>query len=149
LQYRHPLGRRLLELPAGLLDAGPDESPLEAAQRELLEETGLAADHWSVLVDVAVSPGFTDEALRVFLATGISEVPQPDPEDEEADMTVHWFTVDDAVHKVFSGEIVNSTAVSGILSLAASRAGSFPLRDADAPWPDRPTAFALRKAAQA
>jgi ADP-ribose pyrophosphatase len=108
----------------------------------------LAADHWSVLVDVAVSPGFTDEALRVYLATGISEVPQPDREDEEADMSVHWVALDDAVAKVFSGEIVNSTAVSGVLSLAAARARSVPLRDTDAPWPDRPIAFAQRKAAQ-
>lgn len=149
LQYRHPLGRRLLELPAGLLDAGPDESPLEAAKRELVEETGLAADNWNVLVDVAVSPGFTDEALRVYLATGIREVPRPDPEDEEADMEMQWVGLDDAVDKVLSGEIVNSTAVSGILSLVAARARSVSLRGTDAPWADRPVAFAQRKAAQA
>src|SRR5262245_60347007 len=59
-QYRHPIGGRLLELPAGLLDV-PDEDPLEAAKRELAEETGLAAREWAVLVDVALSPGFTDE----------------------------------------------------------------------------------------
>lgn len=146
LQYRHPIGRRLLELPAGLLDGGPDEAPVEAARRELVEETGLAAEHWSVLVDVAVSPGFTDEALRVYLATGISDAEQPDREDEEADMTVHWVPIGDAVQKVFSGEIVNATAVAGILALVAHRAGSVPLRDVDAPWVDRPTAFADRHA---
>jgi ADP-ribose pyrophosphatase len=146
LQYRHPIGRRLLELPAGLLDGGLDEAPVEAARRELVEETGLAAEHWSTLVDVAVSPGFTDEALRVYLATGISAADQPDREDEEADMTVHWVPIGDAVQKVFSGEIVNATAVSGILALVAHRAGSVPLRDVDAPWTDKPTAFAARHA---
>lgn len=146
LQYRHPIGRRLLELPAGLLDGGPGESPVEAARRELLEETGLAAEEWKVLVDVDVSPGFTDEALRVYLATGISEVPQPDREHEEADMTVSWVSIDDAVAQVFSGDIVNATAVAGILALATARARSIPLRDVDAPWTDRPVAFANRRA---
>ena len=122
---------------------------MEAAKRELVEETGLAADNWNVLVDVAVSPGFTDEALRVYLATGIREVPRPDPEDEEADMKMQWVGLDDAVDKVLSGEIVNSTAVSGILSLVAARARSVSLRGTDAPWADRPVAFAQRKAAQA
>ncbi|NUP28406.1 MAG: NUDIX hydrolase, partial [Nocardia sp.] len=84
-QYRHPLGERLLELPAGLIDIA-GEDPLAAARRELAEETGLAARDWSVLVDVALSPGFTDEALRVYLARGLSETDRPDPEHEEADL---------------------------------------------------------------
>ena len=145
LQYRHPIGRRLLELPAGLLDGGPQESPVEAARRELIEETGLAAESWQVLVDIDVSPGFTDEALRVYLASGITEVPQPDPEHEEADMTLHWVPLDDAVRQVLSGDIVNATAAAGILALSAARSQSIPLRDVDAPWTDRPVAFASRK----
>ena len=77
-QYRHPVATRLLELPAGLLDL-PGEDPLEAAKRELLEEAGLVAQRWSVLVDVALSPGFTDEALRVYLAAGLSDADRPTP----------------------------------------------------------------------
>ncbi|GAB2663708.1 NUDIX domain-containing protein [Nocardia goodfellowii] len=146
-QYRHPIGRRLLELPAGLLDV-PGEDPLEAAKRELAEETGLAAREWSVLVDVALSPGFTDEALRVYLARGLYETERPEPEFEEADLGVTVMPVDQAVRAALAGEIVNASAVAGVLALAAARAGNLPLRPADAPWPEQPTGFLRRKAAQ-
>jgi 8-oxo-dGDP phosphatase len=143
-QYRHPLGRRLWELPAGLLDA-PGEDPLTAAQRELKEETGLAAADWRVLIDVASSPGFTDEAVRVYLARGVSDVGRPAGDDEEADLTVHWFELEEAVRMVLRGEIVNATAAAGILAAHAVTVDNEPTRPADAEWPDRPTAFAARQ----
>ncbi|MFC4374469.1 NUDIX domain-containing protein [Nocardia halotolerans] len=147
-QYRHPLGTRLLELPAGLLDI-EGEDPLTAAKRELAEETGLAAAQWSVLVDVALSPGFTDEALRVFCATGLSATDQPEPEHEEADLELVRMPLGDAVRAALAGEIVNATAVAGLLAYAAAQAGQVALRPADAPWPGQPTAFLRRKAAEA
>ncbi|MFI6871671.1 NUDIX domain-containing protein [Nocardia sp. NPDC050406] len=144
-QYRHPVGRRLLELPAGLLDK-PGEDPLEAARRELAEETGLAAHDWSVLVDVALSPGFTDEALRIYLATDLYETDRPTPELEEADIEIVRMPLDEAVRKALAGEITNATAVAGVLALVTARASGAPLRPADAPWPGMPTAFLDRKA---
>lgn len=75
-QYRHAVGRRMRELPAGLLDA-PGEDPVTTARRELVEEVGCTARDWSVLVDVVPSPGFSDEAVRVFLARRLTEVGRP------------------------------------------------------------------------
>lgn len=144
-QYRHAVGRRLWELPAGLLDE-PGEDPVTAAARELREETGFTAEHWSTLVDLVSSPGFSDEALRVYLAQGLTEVGRPDAHDEEADMTVHWVGVEEAAQRVLAGEIVNSTAAVGIMAAYAVIVDGKPTRPADAPWPDRPKAFAARKA---
>jgi ADP-ribose pyrophosphatase len=139
-QYRHPVGRRLWELPAGLIDhAGED--PLEAARRELVEEAGLAAEHWAVLVDLTSSPGFTDETVRVYLATGLSTVDREEMGEEEADLEIRRFPLGEAVRMVLAGEIVNSQAVAGLLAAHAVRTGFAEPRPADAPWPTRSTRF--------
>ncbi|MBT0568681.1 NUDIX hydrolase [Williamsia sp. CHRR-6] len=143
-QYRHPVGRRLVELPAGLMDSGSDETPLDAAARELREEVGVIAGRWHTLVDTASSPGFTDEALRIFVATDLTTVSRPQVHDEEADMSIGWLEPQDAVQRIFAGEIVNATSVAGILAYTQSRSGGVVLREADAPWRDRPTAFDRR-----
>jgi ADP-ribose pyrophosphatase len=143
-QYRHALGRRLWELPAGLLDE-PGENPAEAAARELLEETGLVAEQWRLLIDIALSPGFCDEAVRVFLARGLSDVGRPPAAHEEADLSVHWVPLPKAVDRVLAGEIANATAVSGVLAAHAAIVDGKSTRGVDAPWPDRPRAFAARR----
>ncbi|MFS0900992.1 NUDIX domain-containing protein [Mycolicibacterium litorale] len=143
-QYRHPSGRRLWELPAGLLDMGGEPPHLTAA-RELQEEAGLAAAQWRVLVDLISAPGFSDESVRVFLATGISEVDRPQAQDEEADLIVKRVPLPEAVRMVLSGEIVNSIAVAAILAVHALDAEDRPLRPVDAVWTDRPASFARRK----
>ena len=143
-QYRHPVGRRLWELPAGLLDLG-GEPPHVTAARELKEEAGLSAQNWRVLVDLVSTPGFSDEGVRVYLATGLSDVGRPDGHDEEADLVVRWFPLDEAVRMTLSGEIVNTIAVSGILAAHAAREDIGSLRAVDDAWVDRPTAFARRK----
>lgn len=146
-QYRHPFGRRLWELPAGLLDVN-DEAPYLTAARELREEVGLQAETWHTLVDLDSTPGFSDEAVRVYLATGLTEVDRPQAHDEEADMTIGWYPIEEAARHVFGGEIVNSLAVSGILAALAVRQGFAQPRPMDAPWVDKPTAFARRQMAQ-
>lgn len=147
-QYRHPLGRRLWELPAGLLDIAGEAAHFTAA-RELEEEAGLRADTWQVLIDLDSTPGFSDESVRVYLATGLAQVARPKAHDEEADMTMQWFPLAEAVQGVLRGEIVNAIAVAGILAAHAVTAGVAEPRPVDSPWIDRPTAFAARKEGQA
>ncbi|BBX96298.1 NUDIX domain-containing protein [Mycobacterium lacus] len=146
-QYRHPLGRRLWELPAGLLDVA-GEQPHLTAIRELVEEAGLRANTWQVLVDLDSTPGFSDESVRVYLATGLSAVDRPEAHHEEADMTVQWFPLVEAARKALCGEIVNSIAVAGVLAAHAVANGLAQPRPVDAPWSDKPTAFMARKAAR-
>jgi 8-oxo-dGDP phosphatase len=143
-QYRHPFGRRLWELPAGLLDVN-GEAPHLTAARELREEAGLQAQTWQVLVDLDSTPGFSDESVRVYLATDLTHVDRPEANDEEADMTVQWYAIDEAVRRVFSGEIVNALAVGGILAAYAVRNGLAQPRPVDTPWVDKSKTFAARQ----
>lgn len=143
-QYRHPLGRRIWELPAGLIDH-LGEDPVETAKRELVEEVGLAATDWSVLVDVAASPGFTDEVVRVYLATGLSAVDRELLGEEEADLVARKFPLAEAVRMALAGEIVNGAAVGGILAAHVTRTSGTTPRPADSPWQDLPTKFPKRK----
>lgn len=146
-QYRHPFGRRLWELPAGLLDA-VGEPPLDTAMRELQEEAGLQASAWQVLVDLNSAPGFSDESVRVYLATGLTEVARPEAHHEEADMTMRWFPIAEAARRVFSGDIVNSIAIAGILAAHAVTTGFAQPRPVDSAWIDKPTRLIARKAAR-
>jgi ADP-ribose pyrophosphatase len=72
----------MLEIPAGKLDE-EGESPLEAGRRELAEEIGKRAEHWEPLGSFYTSVGFTNEEIHLFLATGISDVAQPEVEEDE------------------------------------------------------------------
>ena len=136
-QYRHPVRRRLDELPAGLLDV-QGEPALETAKRELAEEAGYAADTWHVLVDTLTSSGMTDEAIRVFLARDLHQVDRDVQEHEEVDMTTQWLPLEEAVARVMAGELENGMAAVGLLAAdRAARSGYEGLRPADAPWPSR------------
>lgn len=133
-QYRHPVRRRLWELPAGLLDI-EGELPLVAAQRELAEETGLRADCWEILVDVIPSPGIMDEGVRIFLARGLSDVGrQGEITHEEADLTIVRVPLADAVDGIFRGDVVNGMAVSGLLAARTALTEGRALRPGEQPW---------------
>ena len=136
-QYRHPVGRLLWEIPAGLRDVS-GELPWATARRELLEEAGYRARDWRVLADYYTSPGFTTERLRVFLARDLEFVPEAErdfvPEAEEAQLLIAWLPLGDAVRKVFAGDLHNGVAALGVLAAYAARSEGFDgLRPADAP----------------
>ncbi|MGO1835199.1 MAG: NUDIX domain-containing protein [Actinomycetaceae bacterium] len=136
-QYRHASRAQMFEIPAGLLDV-PGEDPVEAGRRELFEEADLVADSWHVLADTLLSPGATNECVRVLLARDLSEVPDAERherEDEEAEMISTWVPLDDAVRAVLAGDLHNGATSIGLLAAAASRSrGYADLRGPDAPW---------------
>ncbi|MFF3869670.1 NUDIX domain-containing protein [Micromonospora sp. NPDC001898] len=137
-QYRHPVGRHLWELPAGLTDVS-GEDLAAAAARELAEEVDLTAGTVDVLVDLHSSPGFTDEVVRVFLARDLADVPaerRHRRSEEEADLQVIRVDLDEAVRMVLAGEITNASAVAGLLAAVRARdTGWSVLRRPDAPPP--------------
>jgi 8-oxo-dGDP phosphatase len=140
-QYRHPAGWQLWELPAGLLDH-PGENPLDAVKRELYEEAHQQAEDWRVLVDTFTTPGGSDEAIRVYLARGVSDAEgeQFEREHEEADMQPTWVDRAEVVRLILAGELHNPLTVAGVLALTVAVDGNKldELRPADAPWPQRP-----------
>lgn len=141
-QYRHPVGMDLWEIPAGLLDVHGEDFVVGAA-RELAEEADLVAETWNVLVDFFNSPGSSSEAIRIYLARDLTAVPHHELHvrtDEEAEIELHWTSLDEAVDAVLDGRLHNPSAVVGILAAAAARGNDFQhLRPADAPWPAHPS----------
>lgn len=140
-QYRHPVGHRLWEIPAGLLDLA-GEPPHVAAARELAEEAGCEPVRMSTLVDLRPSPGGSDEVIRVYLAEGVRESEEEfERVHEEAELISRWVPLGEAVAAVLEGRITNGTTVAALLALQALRGGGAPsvvLRPADAPFMERP-----------
>jgi 8-oxo-dGTP pyrophosphatase MutT (NUDIX family) len=119
-QYRHPSGMRFVELPAGLLDV-PGEDPLLAARRELLEEGAVEAADWQHLNTIHNSPGISDERIEIYLARGLSGVPDRGGfqlEHEEADMTLHWVPVADLLDGVLRRTLTDGPLVTAVLTYA-------------------------------
>ena len=137
-QYRHPVHRRLWELPAGLRDVR-GEDLVVTASRELAEEADLTARRYDLLVDLHTTPGFADEMIRLFLARDLAPVPDAERHArtyEEADLEIAWFDLEEAVAMVLRGEITNAAAVGGLLATARARDdGWATLRPADTPLP--------------
>lgn len=124
-QYRHPVRSREWELPAGLLDVA-NESRLLAAQRELAEETGMAAAEWNGLVDLATSPGGSNEIVTVFLARGLVEVTSDYVRDgEEADIEARWVPIEDVADAASAGLLRNGILVAGVFAALAARASGW------------------------
>lgn len=119
-QYRHPVGLRDWELPAGLLDQ-PGEDHLTAAQRELAEEADLEADDWSHLVTYNTSSGGSDEFIEIFRASGVRPTGSAfDREAEEADIVTRWVPRAELVEAVLAGRLHNSALIVAVLAAEAA-----------------------------
>ena len=138
-QYRHPIRYRDWELPAGLLDV-EGEDPLLAAQRELAEEADLVATDWSVLSEFWTTPGGSNEAIRLYLARGLSATPEAFARsEEEADIVKRWVPLDEVVDGVLARRLQNPPLTIGALAAHASRArGWASLGAPEEPWSRHP-----------
>jgi ADP-ribose pyrophosphatase len=116
-QPRPAVGASLLELPAGLVDAG--EEPIDCASRELAEETGFSADRVEPLVRFYTSPGFSTELIHIFVATGLRES-AVEPDEEEAIELVRM-PLEQAIHQVLKGELSDAKTVAGLLAYREMR----------------------------
>lgn len=110
-QYRTALGRVTVEIPAGKLD--PGEDPLECANRELLEETGMEAEKIAFLTTIATSDGFCDELIHIYMATGLSFT-QSSPDADEF-INVDLVPLEELVDAVLDGRIEDAKTVVGAL----------------------------------
>jgi len=115
-QYRHAVGGNIWEIPAGTLELG--EAPLACAQRELTEETGFSADAFEKIGEIVPVPGYSDERIHLFIASGLSSGNQNLDEGEW--LEVHRIPFSEALKMIRSGEIQDGKTITGLL-LAAQR----------------------------
>lgn len=114
-QYRYTLNEFSWEIPEG---GGPlDEAPVEAAKRELKEETGITAKKWTTLLRIHLSNSVTDEEGFVFLAEDL-EHGESELEETESDLKAWRIPLKEAVDKVMKSEITDSMSMAGLLMLA-------------------------------
>ncbi|MBW1859329.1 MAG: NUDIX hydrolase [Deltaproteobacteria bacterium] len=110
-QYRHAVGQYVWEIPAGTLE--PEEDPLACARRELVEETGYEAATLNKLTEVWPAPGYTDEQIHIFLATGLT-VAEQDLEDDEV-LEAQPMPLETALEMIRTGEIQDGKTIVGLL----------------------------------
>lgn len=113
-QYRHPIGRELLELPAGTLE--PAEDPAAGAARELQEEIGMRAERLEPLLSFYLAPGYSTELMHVYLARGLR--PAPLPQDEDEVISVVRLPLAEALAAAARGEVQDAKSLAALCAAA-------------------------------
>ena len=111
-QFRYPVGRTVFEIPAGKLDE-PDEDTLEAAKRELHEETGITADEWICMGDFCPAPAYCDEVITLYLARGLHSGEQNLDSDEF--LEVEKVPFEELIADIMSGKITDGKTMAALL----------------------------------
>jgi ADP-ribose pyrophosphatase len=109
-QFRYPLGRDMIEVPAGKID--PGEDPLATAKRELAEETGYSASEWSHVATIHLAIGYSNEHIEIYLAKGLKQ--DRAKLDDEEFLEVFTLPLADALAWVREGKITDSKTVSSL-----------------------------------
>ena len=116
-QFRLPAGANLWELPAGKVDDG--EKPLQAAKRELTEETGYKAKKWTKLASFWVSPGYVQEKMHLYMATGLTAGDATPMDDERIE--TRWFDRKDLKKMIRDGKIQDAKTIIGYYMASEKR----------------------------
>ena len=111
-QCRYPINTLLWEIPAGKLDHGENEDPLECAKRELSEETGYEAEKWEKLLSIATTPGFSDEIIHLYKAEGLTKYAQQTDDDEF--IGIQAFTPSELHQMVQSGALYDAKTLCAL-----------------------------------
>ena len=116
-QYRHAAGQFLIELPAGRVE--PGETPLAAAKREMIEETGFRARQWTLLTKYFASPGFLGEWMQIYLARDIRPgIAAPEPDEH---IEIHRVRLSEAMHLIATNQIHDGKTIIGLSLFDAAR----------------------------
>lgn len=113
-QFRKPMEKVTLEIPAGKIDPGEQDVPLETARRELEEETGYQAQVFEAVTAMYVSPGFADELLHIFYAEQLAKVENPLPQDEDEVIELYELTLEEAKKEIESGLICDAKTLFAV-----------------------------------
>ena len=109
-QYRFSVQRRILEFPAGTVELGED--PSRTAEREVQEETGFQASNLKKIGEILLAPGYSDEVIYIFLATGLEKMEVPLAQDEDEDIEVLLMSSEQVADAIASGELTDAKSIA-------------------------------------
>ena len=116
-QFRKPLERTLVEIPAGKIEKG-ETNPAAVARRELEEETGMGCESLEEIYDFSLSPGFSNERMVMYLATGLYAIAEPKAQDEDERLELLTVSLDEAFEMMKRKEINDSKTIMALQYLA-------------------------------
>lgn len=126
-QFRYPMGREYIEIPAGKID--PGETPLQTARRELLEETGYSANWWAPLTRIHPAIGFSNEVIHLFIARDLGQHAKGPSPDAGEHIEIEWVTLGSLVDALRSGRLPDVKTQIGVMHLQR-------IVDGDWAWPE-------------